>query len=42
MDLVTDDHLNMLKTNAIQTILVLSSIALLCASTVVDVGANPG
>ena len=41
MDLVTDDHLNMLKTNAIQTILVLSSIALLCASTVVDVGSKP-
>ena len=41
MDLVTDDHMNMLKTNAIQTILVLSSIALLCASTVVDVGSKP-
>ena len=41
MDLVTDDHVNMLKTNAIQTILVLSSIALLCASTVVDAGSKP-
>lgn len=41
MDLVSDDHVNMLKTNGIQTALVFASIALLCASTLVDVNSTP-
>lgn len=41
MDLVSDDHVNMLKTNGIQTALVFAAIALLCASTLVDVNSTP-